>query len=145
MFSAMIPAPVQTLLDLFTTSLADVRFADVDGPTMARHAAAVEAAADRVAAAQSALDAARGVLQESQDALLQCAQRALSYARVYADGNEGLSQELEAIALPRAARRSRLGDAPLDPEPAMAPRPRGRPRKTPAAGPTLEIPMPRAE
>jgi len=35
-----IPAPVRTLLDLFTTSLADVRFADVDGETLTRRALA---------------------------------------------------------------------------------------------------------
>jgi hypothetical protein len=143
----MIAAPIQTLLDLFATSLADVRFADVDGPSLARYAAAVDAAAERVAAAQLALDAARGVLQESQDALLAQAQRALSYARVYAEGDERLSAELEAVTLPRATRRSRPEDAvvPASAAPAPPPRPRGRPRKVAEAGPTLEIPMPHAE
>ena len=43
MSAKAIAAPIQTLLDLFTTLLADVRFADVDGQTLARYAAEVEA------------------------------------------------------------------------------------------------------
>ena len=132
-----IPAPVQALLDLFTTSLADVRFADVDGQALARCATEVESAAEAVALAQSALDAAREALQQKQDALLQRAQRALAYARVYAEGDETLSGRLDGVSLPRPTRRSRAEDAlvlSVDPQP--SPRPRGRPRKAPAqAGP----------
>jgi hypothetical protein len=148
MFSSMtaIPNPIQTLLDLFTTSLADVRFADLDGQTLARYAAEVDAAAACVSAAQSALDAARGALQEKQDALLHQAQRALAYARVYAEGDEALSVQLEAVTLARATRRSRVEDAlvlsPVASQP--SPRPRGRPRKAPAE-PTQEMTIPGAE
>jgi hypothetical protein len=134
-----IPAPIQTVLDLFTTSLADVRFADVDGPTLARLAAGVEAAALAVATAQAALDAARDALQERQDALLQHAQRALAYARVYAEGDAALSQQLDTVTLPRPTRRARAEDALVlaaDVQP--APRPRGRPRKVPVAEPLSE-------
>jgi hypothetical protein len=149
MFSFMtaIPPPIQTLLDLFTSSLADVRFADVDGPTLARYAADVAAAAEGVAAAQSALDAARGALQEKQDALLMQSQRALAYARVYAEGDEILSAELEAVALPRATRRPRVEDALVLSSVALqpSPRPRGRPRKVPVVEPTLEMTTQNAE
>jgi ElaB/YqjD/DUF883 family membrane-anchored ribosome-binding protein len=137
-----IPAPIQTVLDLFTTSLADVRFADVDGETLLRFAAEVETAAEAVAAAQATLDAAREALQEKQDTLLQQTQRALAYARVYAEGDDALIAQLDAVSLPRAARRSRPED-PLvlsaDPEsPSRPSRPRGRPRRTTVAQPTLE-------
>jgi multidrug efflux pump subunit AcrA (membrane-fusion protein) len=141
-----IPVPTRALLDPFTTSLADVRFADVDGQTLARYAAGVEAAAEAVAAAQLALDATREALQEKQDALLQQAQRALAYARVYAESDEALSGRLEAVSLPRATRRSRSEDALVlsaDPQPSQ--RPRGRPRKAPVAEPTLEMLVPGAE
>jgi hypothetical protein len=128
-----IPTPVQTILTLFTTSLADVRFADVDGPTLARLAAGVEAAAEAVATAQSALDAARDALQERQDALLQQAQRALAYARVYAEGDAVLSEQLDTVNLPRPSRRARGEDTlVLSADVQPAPRPRGRPRKVPA-------------
>ena len=139
-----IPAPIQTLLDLFTTSLADVRFADVDGQTLASSAAEVEIAAKSVAAAQSALDAARDALQSKQDALLQRAQRALAYARVYAESDEAQSRKLDAVSLPRPPRRPRAEDALVlsaDPQPGPASRPRGRPKKAPvvAIAPPAEL------
>jgi hypothetical protein len=134
-----IPAPIQTILALFTTSLADVRFADVDGPTLARLAAGVEAAAEAVAAAQSMLDAERDALQERQDALLQHAQRALAYARVYAEGDVALSEQLDTINLPRPTRRARTEDTlVLSADVQPPPRPRGRPRKVPVE-PVTEV------
>jgi hypothetical protein len=141
-----IPLPIQTLLDLFTTSLADVRFADVDGETLACSAAEVEVAAKAVAAAQTALDAARAGLHEKQEMLLQRAQRALAYARVYAETDEALSLELDAVSLPRAPRRTRAEDAlVLSADPQPSPRPRGRPKKAPVAELTLEAIVPPGE
>jgi hypothetical protein len=136
--SMAIPAPVQTILALFTTSLADVRFADVDGPTLARLAAGVEAAAESVAAAQSKLDAAREALQEQHDALLQYSQRALAYARVYAEGDVALSEQLDTVNLPRPTRRTRSEDTLVLSADVPGPRPRGRPRKAPVAEPIAE-------
>jgi hypothetical protein len=143
--SAIHPA-VQALLELFATSLADVRFADVDGSSLARCAAEVEGAAQAEAVARTALDAAHLALQEKQEALLQRAQRALSYARVYAENDPTLTASLEAIGLPRATRRAAVGDA-LVPSATSetSPRPRGRPRKRATAEPTLEMLMPGAE
>jgi hypothetical protein len=147
-----IPPPIQTVLDLFSSHLADVRFGDIDAPSLARLAADVHAASDVTTAAQIALDSARITLHERQEALLLQAQRALAYARVYAEADESLSARLEAVTLPRAARRSRTdanasttpnelvlttSDAPA------ARRPRGRPRKlvTPSTTPPLPEPM----
>ncbi len=143
--ASAIPSPIQSFLELFTTSLADVRFADLDRETLARFAADVEKAGDEVAAAQLALDGARQILQERQEALLQQAQRALAYARVYADGNDALSSRLEAITLPRATRRTRGEEAlVLSEAPAPPPRRRGRPRKEPVVETTLEMIVPGA-
>jgi hypothetical protein len=133
-----IPAPVRTVLDLFASDLADVRFGDVDAEALARVAADVQAAADVVASAQASLESARGTLHDRQEALLQQTQRALAYARVYAEADEALSTRLEAITLPRPARRARgesnATDAlVLSADPQPAPRPRGRPRKVPVA------------
>jgi hypothetical protein len=137
---------VQALLDLFATSLADVRFADVDGPSLARCAAEVETAAQAEAIARSALDAAHVALQEKQEALLQRAHRALAYARVYAESDPTLAASLEAIGLPRAARRATAGESlVLSTASETAPRPRGRARRRPAAEPSLEMNMPGAE
>ena len=131
-----IAPPVQTVLDLFSTDLADVRFGDLDGPSLARTADDVRVASDILAAAQLALDSARSTLHERQETLLHQVQRALAYARVYAEADAALSARLEAVALPRAARRSRADVAGvandalvLTSEPSPARRPRGRPRK----------------
>ena len=139
MMTEPLSPPIQSLLELFTTSLADVRFADLDGQTLARLAAGVTAAAETVAAAQSALDAAREALIERQDTLLHQAQRALAYARVFAESDETLTAQLDAITLPRATRRTRAdGALVLSAEPQPPARPRGRPRKAAVDEPMLE-------
>jgi hypothetical protein len=108
-----VSAPVREVLAVFDDALEDVRFPDVD-------AAALHAAADGVTAAHAELrrleavvDEARRRLEESQEALLHRAQRAVAYARVYADGDAALAARLDAIALPRSR-----GVRPSSPEPA---------------------------
>lgn len=134
-----IPEPIQPLLELFATELGDVRFGDIDAVSLASVAAEVEVAADAVSAAQLVLDDARAKLQDRQEALLNHAHRALAYARVYAEANTTLGARLDAIALPRLARRVRADtdDLVLSPDPPAARRQRGRPRKTPLADPVL--------
>lgn len=151
-----ISPPVRTVLDLFTTHLSDVRFGDVDAKALTRLADETQSAAEVVAYANAALESARVVLHERQEALLLAAQRALAYARVYAEADEELSAHLEAVTLPRAARRSskaepkasagaRLdasGEALVltsDPQPAR--RPRGRPRKMTTTSFAVDAPM----
>jgi hypothetical protein len=134
----VIPTPIQSLLDLFATALGEVRFADVDAQTLARAVADVQAASAIVSSAQASLDDARQALQDRQETLLQHAQRAVAYAKVYAESDEALSGRVNAIALPRSSRRSRASADALvlssDP-PAARSRPRGRPRKTTADQP----------
>jgi hypothetical protein len=132
-----IPAPIQAILDLFTTTLANVRFADLDAKALAGLAAEVQSAAELVVTAQAALASARDALQDRQDALLQQAQRAFAYTRVYAENDESLTQRIDAIALPRPARRTRSADEPLalSPGPQATDRRRGRPRKSSTAEP----------
>ena len=136
-----IPPPAAALLDLFAESLTDVRFGDVDAMTFARLANDVEDSAAVLATAQAALDQARAGLQERQDMLLAYAHRALAYARVYAEADDALRARLEAIALPRPARRPRAESAPPAgaPESEPARRPRGRPRKLAVAAPAQEV------
>lgn len=133
-----IAPPIQAILDLFATSLADVRFADLDATALANLAAEVRSVAEVVAAAQAALASAEGALRERQGALLQQVQRAVAYARVYAESDDALTRQIEAIALPRAGRSAGGADRQLTAFPGQpAVRPRGRPRKVPAPGPTL--------
>ena len=104
-------APVQAVLELFQGPLADVRFADVDAAGLANLAAAVESAAAEVAQQEAQLAELRQSLAERQDALLLLAQRAVSYARVYAEHDEALTEQLSRIALPRAAKPKKPGTA----------------------------------
>ncbi|MDP9034015.1 MAG: hypothetical protein M3O50_04365 [Myxococcota bacterium] len=134
-----LPAPLHTVLELFETSLAGVRFPDVDAQTLGRLAAEVEAAAEAVAVAQAALDTARRALLERQDALYQQAQRGLAYARVYAENDEALSARLDAIALSRPSRRTKINDEALvlsaEPPPPRSSRSNARRRTN---GPVIE-------
>jgi hypothetical protein len=125
-----IPAPVQAVIDLFADDLADVRFPDVDGAVLGRLASEVEAASSALAAAQAALDQAREALHQRQDALLHGAQRAVAYARVFAESNEALAARLGAIHLSRPA--------PASAE--AAPRRRGRPPKARSETLSLDVP-----
>lgn len=136
---------LRALLELFATDLADVRFPDVDGEVLVEAAGHVREKAEAVARAQAALEAARQGLQESQDVLLQKGQRALAYARVFAEENAELSGKLEGIHLPRPVRKGAKVESTAA-EPAAvatgseenAPRRRGRPPKArPAAEASL--------
>lgn len=114
----VIPPAVAALLELFEASLSDVRFADLDAKVLSALSAEVDAAAEGLAAKQAALDEARSALQERQNVLLQQAQRALAYARVYAENDFDLRAKLDAIALPRPARAPKQrtnADAPATP------------------------------
>lgn len=132
-----IALPVQAILDLFANDLADIRFADVDASALEQIAVDVKAAANIVESAELALDAARAALREKQDSLLQYAQRALAYARVYAESDEAMSARLETIVLPRAARRPRAASETLVLSTGPEPRVRGRSRKAPSTEPML--------
>jgi hypothetical protein len=129
-----IPPAMGTLLELFTTELADVRFGEIDRPALEKAATAVRAAARELAEVESLAETARASLDAARDALLQKGQRALAYARIYAEGSPALDERLQAINLGRALRR---------PEPIVAetaPRPRGRPPKQPKLeGATLPL------
>jgi hypothetical protein len=124
----LLSPPVQAVLELFQGPLADVRCADVDAAGLATVAAEVESAAAAVAHQEAQLSELRQSLTERQDALLLLAQRALAYARVYAEHDEALSEQLARITLPRAAK----------PRKASAPKPEGVEAAVPAEPSTTE-------
>jgi hypothetical protein len=124
-----LPLPVKTLLDLFTAELHAVRFPDLDHQVLEKAAAEVRARAEELARAEAAAEAARTALQASQEAMLQKGQRALAYARIYAEDNPELTAKLDGIALPRSQRRA-TRELLVPDAPAAAPSPprrRGRP------------------
>lgn len=142
--SPVAPA-LQSLCELFTSELRDVRFPDVDGAALASAVNAVHAAAEELARAEAVVEAARQALGERQDALLHKGQRALAYARIFAEENPALMVRLDALQLPRGSRRSATrtepataGAAPATAVEPTAPRRRGRPPKSAATAPTAE-------
>jgi hypothetical protein len=110
----LLSPPVQAVLELFKGPLADVRFADVDAAGLAGVAAEVESAAAEVARQEAQLGELRQSLTERQDALLLLAQRALAYARVYAEHDEALTEQLARISLPRAAKPRKTNATKLE-------------------------------
>jgi len=132
-----VAAPLREVIALFSDELQGVRFPDVDASVLADDVQVVEGAAAEVARAEAALDAARRVLDDAQDALLSRASKAVAYGRVFAIGNDALMARLDGITLPRPRVR---GAAPSLPTAEVAKR-RGRkstpPSETLFAGPTL--------
>ncbi len=131
---------LQDLLKLFGQELAEVKFPDMDRGVLEEAAARVKERAEAVLHAQAVLEAARQALHESQEVLLQKGQRALSYARIFAEEDGELSAKLEAVNLPRPVRKARAEggpalEAPVEGGEASAPKRRGRPPKARTSAP----------
>jgi hypothetical protein len=124
-----IPEPIEKLIEVFTQSLAGVQFPGADAALLERAATAARAAADRLAEAEAAVDAARKALDEAEGELVHKAQRALAYARIYAEEQPALAALLDGVVLRR--------DATVDA--ATEPRKRGRPRTLTAATPLFAL------
>jgi ElaB/YqjD/DUF883 family membrane-anchored ribosome-binding protein len=143
-----VSSAVQEVVDLFTKELTHLRFGDLEAGVLAASADEVKAVAVEVAEAEAVLDGVRARLAEKQDALIQKAQRALAYARVYAEGQPDLAARIEQIALPRGARRAARVDAVPAPSDEMqaaaaggaALRRRGRPRRIEPESTLLALP-----
>jgi ElaB/YqjD/DUF883 family membrane-anchored ribosome-binding protein len=131
-----IPSAIQDVLDLFQNQLAPVTFGGLEAGVLTSGAEAVREAASALVEAEAAAEEARSLLVEKQDELAQKAQRALAYARIYAEDDPTLLAKVEAIALPRTGRRTpkedesgQTGASPM--------RRRGRPPKNDVNGSLL--------
>jgi hypothetical protein len=131
-----IPASLHAVLALFEGPLQGVRFPDVDAASLTQLAADVAHGVAAVRDAEQALIAARRAHDERLEALTAKAQRALAYARVFAEGDAELSAQLADLA-----RRNGPRDRPLVEAAApAAPRRRGRPRKVVPPEPERALP-----
>jgi ElaB/YqjD/DUF883 family membrane-anchored ribosome-binding protein len=115
---------LRELLAVFARDLAAVAFPDVDHQALAQQVALLGERAAEVRRVEAALAEARTRLADAHDQLVARGQRALAYARIYAEDHPALAARLEAITLPRPR-----GPRPVAPTSTEAPRPRGRPRK----------------
>lgn len=101
--------PLQAVVTLFEGPLAGVRFGDVDAAGLSKLAIEVSQVATELAEHEAKLASLRQELEQRHEALLTLAQRALAYARIYAEGDQALSAQLSAISLPRAAKARKAG------------------------------------
>lgn len=122
-----VPAASRAVIDLFRRALPDVRFPDVDLEALEDAERALIEAQRELESAEAALERARAVLAERSSALSAKGQRALAYARIYAEGDEALGREVELAA---GGRERAKESTALPPK-------RGRKRKSEAEGTTL--------
>jgi hypothetical protein len=115
-----LPSFVHALLQLFEGSLRDVRFPDADGEALKNAVAAYQTAQAAVTTAEASLQSARTQLNEADAALARVSQRALAYARIYAQENPELLATLPGAK--SVTKRSRAEDPKS--EPALAVRSR---------------------
>ena len=134
---------LQAVLELFQGPLAELRFADVDAAGLQTLASTVDAAASAVAEQEARLAELRQTLADRQDALLLLAQRALAYARVYAEHDEALTEQLARITLPRASKPRKATPKAANSEPSLADAEQATTPDTTAA--TEDIAAPAAE
>lgn len=133
-----VPTAVKELLALFDGPLAEVRFPDVDGAALREQVASVDAAVKDVEAAAAAWAEAKRAVDARLETLVQKAQRALAYARVYAEDKPELDAQLAALVFPKWGdpRGTKTGGA----EQQVAARKRGRPKKSETtAAPKAEV------
>jgi hypothetical protein len=125
------PPGLDNLLGLFHAELASVQFPGVDAKVLDAAVERVEAAARELRQREAELDAARAQLVAAQEDALQKGQRALAYARIFAQDTPELLARLDGVALggvaTSAPSASSLSTAPA------APRRRGRPPKSASA------------
>jgi chromosome segregation ATPase len=103
-------APLSSLsrdvLELYATALADVRFPDLDLTTLRSLAAEVADAQQEVDRLESELRDAKERVGEHNAALDARAERALAYARIYAEGHPELKAQIAEIRPQASAERT---------------------------------------
>lgn len=124
--------PLAALIDVFGAHAAALCFPEVDHATLEGLAAELRQAAVEVERQERALQQARQLLDERRDALRARAERGLAYARIYAEDDEALREQLEAIDLGAAAQ------PPAKRAPKRHPPRRGRRTKPAVADETVE-------
>ncbi len=110
-----IPAPVQAVLTLFEGPLDGVAFPGLDAGVLEERAEDVRARADDLAEARRSLEEARIQLEASQEDLLSHAKRGLAYAKIFAESDPGLTDDVSRIVLnPAAPKKATKRRKPAD-------------------------------
>jgi hypothetical protein len=92
-----VPSLAHEVITLFADALADVRFPDLDSERLEQLAAGARAAQLELERAEDALLQAQTRVAEHAAVLLAAAERGLAYARVFAQGDDALSERLAQL------------------------------------------------
>jgi hypothetical protein len=111
-----IPQDIAEFLSFFEKHLGELSFPDIDRDTLRGLAESVRAEAATLDALEKQVQAQRQALERARSELRRVSERGLAYARVYADGKDGLDVKLAALSMSR-------GGAPVG---ELARKPRGR-------------------
>ena len=110
-----IPTEVLELIEFFDQQLGDVQFPDVDRSRLAELASRVRDRSTELDRLTEQARAVRAELDEAREELQRAATRGLAYARVYAEGDEALSEAVGQLTLgqeqkpEKSRRRARSG------------------------------------
>ncbi len=118
-----VPALARAVIDLFAEALPEVRFPDMDRDMLESAADELRAAQLEVEQLEAELAAAKTALSQRAEQLSQKAQRALSYARIFAEGDSALSERVAQIQA-----------GPASPKAVAPVKRRGRPKRDEGAG-----------
>ena len=113
-----IPQDIAEFLSFFEKHLGELSFPDINRDTLCGLAEKVRAEAATLDALEKQVQAQRQALESARSELRRVSERGLAYARVYADGKDGLDAKLAALSMSR-------GGAPTS-DTARKPRGRGK-------------------
>jgi hypothetical protein len=96
---APIPTDINEFIEFFAERLGDLQFPDIDMERLGALAGQVRERAAEVARLSEQVRVAREGLDQAQDELRKSARRGLAYARVYAEDDRELSEQLDGLEL----------------------------------------------
>lgn len=97
------PTLARQVIDLYSVELADVRFPDLDLSALLYAQTELHAAQLEVERVEAELAEKRAELETRSQALLAKAERALAYAKIYAQGDDDLAPRLADMGRKRSA------------------------------------------
>jgi hypothetical protein len=105
----LVPQAIRDLLAFYKERYADARFGDLDVSVLESAVGSIDEAAQAVVQAEEGLHAARANFREVETEISQRAARALSFLKIFVDGDpEPLSKlDLIAAAMPSARRKGK--------------------------------------
>ena len=134
-----IPPSVKALVDLFKNELSAITFPGVDGALLEQLAGDVQKYTEAVIKAEAAVEAARAALRESEEALAIKSQKALAYARVYAEDRPDIAAKVDFVARVAGVAPTPSDTPKRERDPGSdAPKRRGRKPRATAAESTTE-------